>query len=464
MELQETERTDTQMGEERPNLATMPAEILGLILDQLSASPDFYKSMLRIVRTCRILAAQTLPRLYSRDVADSLKLPRNMDMPIALQWACWFGVLGAAERSLDALATSCPDVTAKVSKPFKNDNLYIMRYRMAQRRGVSGPAFGFMHWKDTSCLLHLACLRGNTAVAKLLIDRGVHPNNLDGANVTALAYALNPDVARLLIEHGADVNIKPGSSDETALCHVISLGPVETRKWESELNVPQGNGAVKAEHTVQDVLGTIKFLIQEAGADIYAERIGTTNPLQSAVSMRHTEAVKLLLAAGASPNPIGMRTGKKRLLLADALKPGHNKEVVKLILDAGAEADVDEDPYQGPVVRLPIMNLTLRGSNPLYAREEVQVAQMVCERVKNMDIVVDGHAALWHYVRAGRQDIGQVLIEHGADPQKANVEVRDTVLPLVALGEGIAPPRDGGMLDDDFDVMIIESMLEREIF
>ncbi|UPK93248.1 hypothetical protein LCI18_004183 [Fusarium solani-melongenae] len=446
MESQVAEQAGDQIAG-RLNLAAMPPEILALILDQLSMSRDYYKSMFRIVRTCRVLAVRTLPRLYSQDVTDSLKLPRNLDMPIALQWACWFGALGTAERSLDALANACPDLAAKLMKPFNNDNLYSLRYRMATRRRAITPAHGYMHWKDTSSLLHLACLRGNTAIAKLLISKGVHPNTLDGANLPALAYALNPDVARVLIELGADVNIKPHDSDETALCHLISLGPVEARKWENELNLSQGQGAVRAEHTIQDFPGTIKFLIQEAGADVDAEKIGTTNPLQNAVLTRHVEAVKLLLAAGASPNPIDTGTGRKRLLLADALRPGHNQEVVKLILDAGAEADVDEDPYEGRIEHLPIMNLTLRGSNPLYAREEAQVAHMVCGRAKNIDVVVDGHPALWHYVRAGRQDIGQVLIEHGADPQKANVEVRDTVLPLVALDTPSAPEDDGEILD-----------------
>ncbi|RSL59140.1 hypothetical protein CEP54_007437 [Fusarium duplospermum] len=447
MELQVTEPIGDQING-RPNLAAMPPEILALILDQLSTSRDYYKSMFCIARTCRVLAIRILPRLYSQDVTDSLKLPRNLDMPIALQWACWFGALGTAERSLDALDKACPDLAAKLMKPFNNDNLYSLRYRMAKRRRAVSPASGYMHWKDTSSLLHLACLRGNTAIAKLLISKGVHPNTLDGANLAALAYALNPDVARLLIEHGADVNIKPHDSDETALCHLISLGPVEARKWENELNMSQGQGAVRAEHTIQDFPGTIKFLIQEAGADIYAEKIGTTNPLQHAVLTRHVEAVKLLLAAGASPNPIDKETGRKRLLLADALRPGHNQEVVKLMLEAGAEADVDEDPYEGHIEHLPIMNLTLRGSNPLYAREEAQVAHMVCEKAKNINMVVEGHPALWHYVRAGRQDIGQVFIEHGADPQKARVEVRDTVLPLVALDAPNAPDDDEETLDN----------------
>ncbi|RSM02474.1 hypothetical protein CEP52_007962 [Fusarium oligoseptatum] len=445
MEPQVAEQTGERI-DGRPNLATMPPEILALILDQLSKSRDYYKSMVRIVRTCRVLAVRTLPRLYSQDVTDSLKLPRNLDMPIALQWACWFGALGTAERSLDALDSACPDLAAKLTKPFNNDNLYSLRYRMAKRRRAVSPASGYMHWKDTSSLLHLACLRGNTAIAKLLISKGVHPNTLDGANLTALAYALNPDVARLLVEHGADVDIKQHDSDETALCHLISWGPMEPRKWENEFNLSQGQGAVRAEHMIQDFTGTIKFLIQEAGADIYPGTIGTTNPLRHAVFTRHVAAVKLLLAAGASPNPIDKKTGRKRLLLADALRSGHNQEIVKLMLEAGAEVDVVDDPYEGLIDHLPIMNLTLRGSNPLYAREEVQVAHMVCERAKNINMLVQGHPALWHYVRAGRQDIGQVLIEHGADPEKAKVEVRDTVLPLVALDAPSASEDDGETL------------------
>ncbi|KAJ3519780.1 hypothetical protein NM208_g13990 [Fusarium decemcellulare] len=413
------------------NLAEMPPEILGMIFDQVSLFPSPYKGMLAIARTCRTLAAHVLPRLYSRDVADSLKLPRKLDMPIALQWACWFGVLGAARASIEALTMAGVDVAAKISHPFNNDNLYSLRYRMSRRRGLSGPAYGYLHWRNNSSLLHLACIRGNTAVAKLLMEKGVHPDMPDGAKLPALAYALNADVARLLIEHGANVNVTH-DGDETALCHLISLGPMETRDWGTEFNVPQGNGALQAWHTTQDVVGAIKYLIQEAGADIFADKIRTVSPLQQAVLTRYLEVVKLLLDAGASPNPIDTRTGEKRLLLADALEPGYNKKVVELILSAGAEADFGEAAFGGESHSLPIMNLTLRGSNPLYAKEEVQVAHLVCGRMKNINVEINGHAPLWNYVRKGRQDIGQVMIEHGADPEKANVEVRDTVLSLVA--------------------------------
>ncbi|KAM0349312.1 hypothetical protein ACHAPU_003721 [Fusarium lateritium] len=204
-----------------------------------------------------------------------------------------------------------------------------------------------------------------------------------------------------------------------------------------EFNLPGGKGALKALDTRHDYLSTIRFLIQDAKADIYAYKIRHVNPLLKAVQTGYTEAVRLLLEAGASPNPIDTETGQKRLLLADAMKRSENHCVVKMLLKAGAEADLDQMP-QRDLTRsegdeLPIMHLTTPHSNPLYAREEVDIARFVCRKIKNFDKAIDGHPALWHYVRKGRQDIGRLLIEYGARPELANVDVSDDVLGLVSL-------------------------------
>jgi hypothetical protein len=82
--------------------------------------------------------------------------------------------------------------------------------------------------------------------------------------------------------------------------------------------------------------------------------------------------------------------------------------------------------------QLPIMNLTTPGSNPQYAKEEADMAKVVCEKIKHFNMVIDGHRPLWHYVRQGRLDIGRILIKHGASPRLADVEVLDNVLQLVA--------------------------------
>ncbi|KAJ9426001.1 hypothetical protein QL093DRAFT_2630063 [Fusarium oxysporum] len=230
---------------------------------------------------------------------------------------------------------------------------------------------------------------------KLCYSAGSHADSPDGKRLPALAYALSDDVAKLLPQHGANVNVTH-STDETALCHLMSWGPMENRNWYQESHTLQGNGALKPSHARQDSLSTIKFFIHNAMTYIYVDKFENVSPLQLVVSKRYIEVAELLLAVGASPNLINSDTGQKRFVLVDALKQGRNLPIIQLLLKAGAEAELDEMPDNGLTreegAELPIMHLTVSGTNPLYAREESQVCR---------------HAlALWHYIRKGRFKCG----------------------------------------------------------
>ncbi|KAF4997838.1 hypothetical protein FGRMN_3586 [Fusarium graminum] len=414
-------------------LEELPTEIKGLILDEVSSPEEpfnGYKALLNVALTCKKLSGHALGKLYSKDARESLKLDHDLDSPLALQWACWYGVSEAAKLSLAALNRTGLDVKRKIEQPFNNGNLYELRYQAAKSRGMSdSTTYGYVHWGTKSGLLHLACLRGNTAILELLMGYGVDLNTPDGAKLPPLAYALNEDVAKLLLENGADINITHGT-DETALCNLVALGSAGSQSCIKELNLPGGKGALKALDTRRDYLSTIRYLIQDAKADIYANKIRRVNPLLKAVQTRYPEAVRLLLEAGASPHPIDTETGQKRLLLADAMKRSENHCVVKMLLEAGAEADLDQMPERGLTRRegdgLPIMHLTTPNSNPLYAREEVDIARSVCKKIKNFDQAIDGHPALWHYVRKGRQDIGRLLIERAAIPEEFIIGKRNS--------------------------------------
>ncbi|EGU88129.1 hypothetical protein FOXB_01357 [Fusarium oxysporum f. sp. conglutinans Fo5176] len=201
---------------------------------------------------------------------------------------------------------------------------------------------------------------------KLCYSAGAHADSPDGKRLPALAYALSDDVAKLLLQHGANVNVTH-STDETALCHLMYWGPMENRNWYQESHTLQGNGALKPSHARQDSLSTIKFFIHNAMTYIYVDKF--------------ENLAELLLAVGASPNLINSDTGQKRFVLVDALKQGRNLPIIQLLLKAGAEAELDEMPDNGLTreegAELPIMHLTVSGTNPLYAREEVKVAGMV---------------------------------------------------------------------------------------
>ncbi|KAF5703273.1 hypothetical protein FMUND_13070 [Fusarium mundagurra] len=417
------------------NKLAMPVEIMHLITDEISLLKEPFKDLLYLALACKSLKAAVLPRLYDKDAKYVLKLDHQQ--PLALQWASWFGVLDTAKGSLEALQRTGTNVGDKINRPFRNDRLYALRYKAVQRMGPSGPAYGYLHWGSRSGLLHLACLRGNTAIATLLLDNGFNPNAPDGKRLPPLAYALNEDVAKLLISRGADVNATY-DTDETALCHLVSWGPMDESDWSKETNMSKSKGALNALDTRHNHFSTIRYLVQQANADIYANTIGSISPLLSAINKRYVEAVQLLLEAGASPNPINSETGQKRLLLADALKRNQNHEVVKMLLEAGAEADFDTMPTgdlsQSQGEALPIMNLITSPSNPLHAQAEIDMARLICKKIRHFNKVIAGHTPLWYYVRKGRGDIGQVLIEHGACPKLANVEVReDTVPRLIAL-------------------------------
>lgn len=68
--------------------------------------------------------------------------------------------------------------------------------------------------------LHVACIfshrNRDAKVIKLLLDSGADVNSVDGQNKTPFFYAQNPDIAKLLIEHGAILNHQ-NSEGETLL-------------------------------------------------------------------------------------------------------------------------------------------------------------------------------------------------------------------------------------------------------
>ncbi|OBS21109.1 hypothetical protein FPOA_07448 [Fusarium poae] len=422
------------------HLEELPTEVKGLIMDEVSLLPNPYSNLLNLAETCKQLSSHALSQLYLNDAKDSLGADNSeSNMPLSLQWACWFGILEAVKMSLEGLRRAGVDIKRKINQPFENGTLYNLRCKSVKKRGPSGPAlsYGYLHWGSRSGLLHLACLRGNTAIAEFLIDSGgADPDAPDGKGLPPLAYALNEHVVKFLIERGADVNVTHGGSDETALCHLISWGPRDQCDWQKEFNIPRGGGALNPSDTRQDQLSAIRCLILYANADIYANRIDKVSPLRMAVLTRYIEVVQILLEAGASPNPLSITTNSKRLLLVDALKPSQNHRVVNMLLEFGAEADVDEMPdhdltkLEGD--QLPIMHLTTPDSNPQYAKEEADMAEIICKKIKHFNMVIDGHRPLWRYVRQGRIDIGRILIKHGASPELANVEVQDNVLELVA--------------------------------
>ena len=147
--------------------------------------------------------------------------------------------------------------------------------------------------KGGSSVLAQAASSNNVEVASLLIARKAEVNTVDEGGYTPLTIAaLNGDrsaaMVRLLLEHGAKVNVKSGETAE-----VVKNGPI-------------GIGYVTPLHgaAAQSNAESVEALLK-AGADVSARDVRKATPLVFAVANDHAnpKVVQLLLAHGAARGP-----------------------------------------------------------------------------------------------------------------------------------------------------------------
>jgi hypothetical protein len=163
--------------------------------------------------------------------------------------------------------------------------------------------------------LSAAARRGDAAAVKKLLDEGVDPNTKFRYDVTALTYACDHghlEVVKVLLAHGADINVKDTFYGSTPLR--LAISPAQKKR---------------PEHT------EIAKLLIAKGAE------GKDEALSSAASDGDTPIVKAVLDSGNVPPSV----------LSDALESAraNNKtDTVALLEKAGAKPyeDFKIDPAQ----------------------------------------------------------------------------------------------------------------------
>lgn len=169
----------------------------------------------------------------------------------------------------------------------------------------------------------LGCEESCPDLIKLLIDHGANvdsriiSDSADRAR-SVLGFAAEnglQDAVRTLLASGADVNWRFSLEDETALVSAISGGD-----------------------------DAIVHMILDAGADVNTTSPGVVHcdtPLQRAVMVERTDYVRLLLARDADVNAPSIQHNRDSgrpgaTILQDAVRSG-NEEIIHLILEAGAD-------------------------------------------------------------------------------------------------------------------------------
>ena len=263
-----------------------------------------------------------------------------------------------------------------------------------------------------------AAMRGDIESVRSLLGRGADVNAVQGDGSTALhwaAYLEDLDMARLLLEAGANVGVETRLGDLTPMLMASKNGNSE-------------------------MLG----LLIEAGSDANGPDANGTTPLMYSAASGKTDAVELLLAEGAGVNAADTTTGQTAMMFAAARG---RADVVRILGAAGADPnrltklsevipwrDRFRDDDGNAMVREDREERFSGGFSALHfaAREgHLDVVRELVAAGADVNLVAtsDGASPLNAAIINASLDVAAFILEQDADPNLAN---KDGVAPLWA--------------------------------
>ena len=273
---------------------------------------------------------------------------------------------------------------------------------------VAAPAFAAADASVADAVQH-----GNIETLRRLLGQQADVNAPQNDGMTALhwaAYTENVEAAKLLLEAGPDVTATTRNGGITPLMMAGATG----------------NASI------------IEALI-EAGANPNATGGDGSTPLMRAAVAGKSDAISVLLGYGADPNARTATNGQTALMMASA---ENRAEAVAMLAAHGANLaattkvvplkveGVDED---GNVIQAGANNRTATGGVSamggmtalLFAARDGQLdavrALLAWDADVNQVSESDHSSPLVIAIGNGHYDLGQVLLDHGADPNLENV-------------------------------------------
>jgi ankyrin repeat protein len=255
--------------------------------------------------------------------------------------------------------------------------------------------------------LMLVVEQKNYDLAKLLIEHGANVNATGAdyyGNVLQVASSSKwgEKIVRLLIENGADVNARGGYfgnalqiasyfENEQTVRLLIDNG--------ADVNAQGGRygSALQAASSKGDE--QIARLLVNKGADVNAQGGNSGSALQEASYKGREQIVRLLVDKGADVNAQGGSYGSA---LQAASLIGH-EQIVRLLLDKGADVNAQGGP---------------RGNALWVASSEghEQIVRLLLEKGVDVDAEREDYRnALWTASSEGHEQIVRLLLDNGAD-------------------------------------------------
>lgn len=332
-----------------------------------------------------------------------------------------------------------PESAALVYAVFRND-LKLLSRLLDKGAKVNAPVrlpntyFG----AAPDFALHAAVTGGNLAAVRLLLERGADPNIHTTGGPVPLDEVFPPQdpvglkatlvaedgpaadavdgIVRLLVEHGADVRARQesGETKSTILPNLVSVAPVKT----------------------------LEFVLDKGAAvDInkpQSSNLSDLTPLRMAVRAVRPKVVRLLLGRGANPGASDKGRDGGIILEAAYLKETpESLEVVRLLLEGGARADISDTLGRNPVqlaeeegnFRLAALLKKFGGgeatispaaamSRAIYSGDTEAALRLLKDGFDPDGILPGGAPVLYEAAFAGDERLTQALLDKGADVKK----------------------------------------------
>jgi ankyrin repeat protein len=238
--------------------------VLGIVGISLSNGDD------QLVRAVKQEDRSTVEKLIAEKIDVNAMLP---DGATALHWATYRDDFETAKLLIEAGA----DVSAK------ND------------LGVTP--------------LSLACLNGSRRMVKQLLEAGAYPNQTLATGETVLMTAARtgkPEAVRALLAAGADVNAMEPERKQNALMWAISQKHSEVARLllehDAEVDAKSKSGSTPLHFAAREGDFESAQILVKAGADVNAKDRMKVGPLLTATVRGHVDLAIFLLEQGADAN------------------------------------------------------------------------------------------------------------------------------------------------------------------
>jgi ankyrin repeat protein len=267
-----------------------------------------------------------------------------------------------------------------------------------------------MKSNEGGSMVHAAAYTGNTELLRHIIDEGaevdIGPDRYGNTPLAAACFRCQTETARLLIEHGAELN-------PTGESMHIPLALAAMRDCEETLKLLLEKGADPDGSSVNPGLPIISAAIQgrtnivrtllDSGANVSCRDEFGSTPLTGAAHSGDPEIVSLLLDKGADPRATN-ELGWTPLIIAAS--KGHT-EAARILADRGSDLDAAETSY---------------GWTPLHiaaARGYADIAEDLIARGTDVNIKDhDGKTPLYYASKYGNRGCADRLEKHGGKAGK----------------------------------------------